>query len=83
MEKKTNEQEKKISSAQVFENEEEKEKELTLDDIENAPEDLDELFSEPPTLELDFDEEPTDDELKLEEMDVDKLTEDDIANLSA
>ncbi|MBR2489475.1 MAG: RNA polymerase sigma factor RpoD [Clostridia bacterium] len=79
MEKKTKEQEKKISSAQVFENEEEKEKELTLDDIENAPEDLDELFSEPPTLELDFDEEPTDDELKLEEMDVDKLTEDDMS----
>ena len=76
MGKNTKEQEKKIKDAQVFETEEEKEKELTLDDIENAPEDLDELFIEPPTLELDFDEEPTDDELKLEEMDVDKLTED-------
>ncbi len=52
------------------------EKTLSIDDIENAPEDLDELFSEPPTLELDFDEEPTEDELKLEEMDVDKLSED-------
>ena len=31
MEKKTKEQEKKISSAQVFENEEEKEKEARLD----------------------------------------------------
>lgn len=57
----------------------EDEKELSIDDIENAPEDPDELFSEPPTLELDFDEEPTDDELKLEEMDVDKLSEEDIS----
>ena len=51
------------------------EKELTLDDIENAPEDLEELFSEPPTLDLDSDEEPTDEDLKLEEMDMDKLNE--------
>ena len=57
----------------------EEEKELTIDDIENAPEDPDELFSEPPLLELDFDEEPTDDELKLEEMDVDKLSEEDMS----
>ena len=54
----------------------ESEKKDSLDDIENAPEDLDELFSEPPTLELDFDEEPTDEELKLEEMDVDNLQDD-------
>jgi len=52
------------------------ERELTLDDIENAPEDPEELFSEPPTLDPDFDDEPTDDELKLEEMDVDKINED-------
>ncbi len=52
------------------------EKELTLDDIENAPEDPDELFSEPPTLDPDFDDEPTDEDLRLEEMDVDKLNED-------
>ncbi len=52
------------------------EKELTLDEIENAPEDPDELFSEPPTLDPDFIEEPTDEELKLEEMDVDKLNDD-------
>lgn len=56
----------------------EEEKELSIDDIE-TPEDLDELFSEPPTLELDFDEEPTDDELKLEEMDIDKLGEEDLS----
>lgn len=54
----------------------EEEKDLTIDDIENAPEDLVELFSEPPTLDLDFDEEPTEDELKLEEMDVDAINED-------
>ncbi len=54
------------------------EKENSIDDIENAPEDPDELFSEPPILELDYDEEPTDDELKLEEMDVEKLSEEDM-----
>ena len=58
---------------------EQEERSLSIDEIENAPEDLDELFSEPPTLELDFDDEPTDDELKLEEMDVDKLSEEDIS----
>ena len=52
------------------------ERELTLDDIENAPEDPEELFSEPPTLDPDFDDEPTDEDLKLEEMDVDKINED-------
>ena len=51
------------------------EKESTLDDIEN-PEDLEDLFSEPPLLELDFPEEPTDDELKLEEMDLEKFDDD-------
>ena len=52
------------------------ERELTLDEIENAPEDPDELFSEPPTLDPDFNDEPTDEDLKLEEMDMDKLNED-------
>ena len=51
----------------------------SLDDIENAPDDVDELISEPEALELDFDEEPTDDELKLEEMDVEKLSAEDIS----
>lgn len=48
----------------------------SIDEIENAPEDLEELFSEPPTLDVDFDEEPSEDDLKLEEMDVDKLSDD-------
>ena len=51
------------------------EKDTSIDEIENAPEDLDELFSEPPILELDFEDEPTDDDLKLEEMDVEQLDE--------
>ena len=57
----------------------ESERSFSIDDIENAPDDVDELISEPEALELDFDEEPTDDELKLEEMDVDKLSAEDIS----
>lgn len=63
--------EKTPSDADIFDAEDDRN--LTIDDIENAPDDPDELFSEPPTLDIDFDEEPTDDELKLEEMDVDAL----------
>lgn len=70
--KKTEEiKEKTPSDADIFDTEEDRN--LTIDDIENAPDDPDELFSAPPTLDIDFDEEPTDDELKLEEMDVDAL----------
>ena len=70
--KKTEEiKEKTPSDADIFDTEDDRN--LTIDDIENAPDDPDELFSEPPTLDIDFDEEPTDDELKLEEMDVDSL----------
>lgn len=58
------------------EEQDKEEKEASIDDIENAPEDLEGLFSEPPTLDIDFDEEPTEDDLKLEEMDVDKLSDD-------
>ena len=63
--------EKTPSDADIFDTEEDRN--LTIDDIENAPDDPAELFTEPPTLDIDFDEEPTDDELKLEEMDVDAL----------
>ena len=73
----TAEQNKKVSEQNEKANDIfEEDKILSIDDIENAPEELEELFTEPPTLDLDFDEEPTDDELKLEDMDVDKLTED-------
>ncbi len=54
---------------------EEEEKDVSIDDIENAPDDIEGLFTEPPILDIDFDEEPTDDELKLEEMDVEKLND--------
>ncbi|MBE6733598.1 MAG: RNA polymerase sigma factor RpoD [Ruminococcaceae bacterium] len=50
----------------------------SIDNLENAPEDLEELFTEPPILELDFDEEPTEDDLKLEEMDVDQIDDESI-----
>ena len=57
---------------------EESEKHESIDDIENAPDDIEGLLSDPDVLERDFDEEPTEDELKLEEVDLDNL-EDDIA----
>ena len=48
----------------------------SLDDIEYAPDDLSELDLEPTVLDLDFDEEPSEDDLKLEEVDVDNLDDD-------
>ena len=54
----------------------ENDKKETIDDIENAPDDIEELFSEPTVLDIDFDEEPSDEELKLEEVDVDNLGDD-------
>ncbi len=73
---------KQIPEEQVNNNDiiAEEEKTNSIDDIENAPDDLDALFSEPPLLDLDFDEEPTDDELKLEEMDVENIDGDSIAD---
>lgn len=50
----------------------------SLDEIENAPEDIEGLLSDPDVLERDYDEEPTEDELKLEDVDIDNL-DDDIA----
>ncbi len=52
------------------------EAEVSFDDLEPAPEELGELFEEPPILDLDFDEEPSEDELKLEEMNVENIEED-------
>ena len=56
--------------------EDEEDKKETIDDIENAPADLEELFSEPTVLDIDFDDEPSDEELKLEEVDVENLSDD-------
>ncbi len=47
-----------------------------FDDFGTPPDDLDALVSEPPLLDLDFDKEPTEDELKLEELDADQLDSD-------
>ena len=63
-----------------FENSEIEEKLSSIDEIENAPEDLEELFSEPPILDIDFDEEPTEEELK--EVDVDQIDDVSLENLS-
>ncbi len=52
------------------------EQEIAFDDLEPAPEELGELFEEPPILDLDFDEEPSDDDLKLEEMNVESIEDD-------
>ena len=46
----------------------------SIDDIENAPEELEELLEEPSLLEIDFEEEPTEEELK--DVDVEQITED-------
>ncbi len=51
------------------------ENDISFDDIEQAPEDLNELFDEPPILDI-FDKEPSDDELKFEEMNVEAVEED-------
>lgn len=53
-----------------------KEVHLSLDDIENAPDDLEELYDEPVLLDLDYVDGPTDDELKLEEIDIDQFEDD-------
>ncbi len=68
--KKAVENEKEILSGELEENQ----KDESIIEIENAPEDLEELFAEPPILELD--DEPTDDELKLEEMDIENIEND-------
>lgn len=48
------------------------EQEVSFDDLEPAPE---ELFEEAPILDLEFDEEPTEEDLKLEEMNIENLEE--------
>ena len=46
----------------------------SIDELENAPEDLEELFIEPTVL--DFDDEPSEDDLKFEEMDIENFEDD-------
>lgn len=66
------------TAAEVKEPELKSEEELDIpfDEIEQAPDDLGELFDEPPILDL-FDDEPSEDDLKFEEMNVD-ITDDDV-----
>ncbi len=48
----------------------------SIDEIENAPDDLEGLYDEPAILDLDYEEEPTDDDLKLEEIDFEQINDD-------
>ncbi len=57
----------------------EEDRSMSIDDIENAPDDPKELASEPEALDFDYEDGPTDDELKLEEMDVELLSTEEMA----
>ena len=52
------------------------EEEREYDDFGTPPEDLDELTGETPLLDIDFDKEPSEDELKLEELDAEQFDND-------
>ncbi len=67
------ENEKKVSQQEI--------EERDFDDF-TPPEDLDELTSEPPLLDIDFDKEPTEEDLKLEELDADQLEDVTLENTS-
>ena len=49
------------------------EEERDFDDFGTPPDDLDELTCETPLLDIDFDKEPSEDELKLEELDAEQF----------
>lgn len=64
------------SKKQVEEPVMEEESKDSLDDIESAPDDLEELYSEPTVLDPDYDEEPSEEDLKLEEVDMENIETD-------
>ncbi|MBR6573207.1 MAG: RNA polymerase sigma factor RpoD [Clostridia bacterium] len=69
--------EENLIKEEKFENDiKAEENDVSFDDIESAPDDISGLFEEPPTLDVDFEEGPTEDELKIEEMSVENLDED-------
>ena len=68
-------------SAKAKENEELEKEQDEFGDIDSIPDDVDILSAEPPVLDLDFDE-PTVDELALEELDAENLDED-ISNIDS
>lgn len=77
--KKTKDEKATVASNEAVKPEDEhvyEEEERDYDDFGTPPEDLEELTTEPPLLELDFDDEPSEDDLKLEELDADKLDSD-------
>ena len=74
--KNTDEVTQKAKENEEFANEQDE-----FDDIDSIPDDVDILSAEPPVLDLDFDE-PTMDELALEELDAENL-DDDISNIDA
>ena len=74
--KKQKEEKKVIAAEEIKEEQFQEEADRDYDDFGTPPEDLEELISEPPLLDIDFDKEPTEDELKLEELDADQLSDD-------
>ena len=69
--------EENIIRDEKFENDiKAEENDISFDDIESAPDDITGLFEEPPILDVDFEEGPTEDELKIEEMTVESLDDD-------
>ena len=75
--KKQKEEKNTISAAEEIKEEQfQEDADRDYDDFGTPPEDLEELISEPPLLDIDFDKEPTEDELKLEELDADQLGDD-------
>ncbi len=54
----------------------EQEEVTAFDDLEPDADELNELFEETPILDLDFEEEPSEDDLKFEEMNIDAIEDD-------
>lgn len=71
---------KEVNIEKDFEAEELESKMASIDEIENAPDDLEELSSEPPLLDFDYDEEPTEEDLK--DVDVDQIDDISLDSLS-
>ena len=72
--KKTTEEKVTVAAENTYKQETEyTEEERDYDDFGTPPEDLDELTGETPLLDIDFDKEPSEDELKLEELDAEQF----------
>ncbi len=72
--KKTTEEKVTVAAENTYKQETEyTEEERDYDDFGTPPEELDELTGETPLLDIDFDKEPSEDELKLEELDAEQF----------